>query len=246
MNTSNEEFQTPPWNDTLPTAASVGHPLEYLHRLIDDDTLDFICLQTNLFATQTNVAGNFSINKKELEQFIGICFHMSVIGIPGTRRYWSIRNGIPQVYEVMTVKRFDEIKRNLHFSDNSQRTLPTPDRIFKIRGLVDRVRENLKRNPLEQYLCVDEQVVPFKGKSILKQYNPQKPKKWGYKLFCLAGASGIVYDFEIYVGPETHPQHLPDIGKSSNVVLRLAELIPSNKGYQLCFDNWFCGVALKT
>lgn len=68
--------------------------------------------------------------------------------------------------------------------------------------------------------------MPFKGRSGLKQYNPKKPKKWGYKLFCLAGASGIIYDFEVYCGALKQPEDLPDIRTGSNVVLRLAKHIP--------------------
>ncbi len=93
---------------------------------------------------------------------------------------------------------------------------------------------------------MDEQVISFKGSSSLKQYNQQKPTKRGYKLFYLAEASGIVYDFEVYAALIEQPQHLPDIGQSGNVVLQLADLIPSNKGYRLCFYNWFCSVSLIT
>ena len=35
-------------------------------------------------------------------------------------------------------------------------------------------------------------MVPFKGKSYLKQYNPQKPKKWDYKIYVLSGIDGII------------------------------------------------------
>ena len=49
----------------------------------------------------------------------------------------------------------------------------------------------------ETHVAVDEQVVPFKGASSLKRYLPKKPKKWGYKLWALAGVSGYVFTFEV-------------------------------------------------
>ena len=49
----------------------------------------------------------------------------------------------------------------------------------------------------ETHVAVDEQVVPFKGASSLKRYLPKKPKKWGYKLWALAGVSRYVYTFEV-------------------------------------------------
>lgn len=107
----------------------------------------------------------------------------------------------------------------MHFLDNSKLPLLTFDRLLKIRDLVDRLRKNLNNHSLELYLCVDVQVIIlFKG-NVLKQYNFQKSKKWGYKLFCLAEASGIMYDFVVLAGPETYPQQLSDIGQRAMLSL---------------------------
>ncbi|KAJ8934492.1 hypothetical protein NQ318_012468 [Aromia moschata] len=99
--------------------------------------------------------------------------------------------------------------------------------------------------PIGQHLSVNEQIVPYKDRIGLKQYNSKKPTKWGYKLFCLAGASGIVYDFEVYCGSMEQPQNLSDISASGNVVIRLAERIPKNQNYLLSYDNWFCSPELQ-
>jgi hypothetical protein len=34
----------------------------------------------------------------------------------------------------------------------------------------------------------------------MKQYNPMKPHKWGFKIYVLAGTSGFLYNFEFYTG----------------------------------------------
>lgn len=44
---------------------------------------------------------------------------------------------------------------------------------------------------------VDEQIIPLKGRSYIKQYNKGKLHKWGFKVLTRAGASCIIYDFEI-------------------------------------------------
>ena len=59
------------------------------------------------------------------------------------------------------------------------------DRLFKIRPLLDHLLPIYQQLPQQQVLCIDEQMVPFKGRSVLKQYLPMKPHKWGYKLFVL-------------------------------------------------------------
>lgn len=44
----------------------------------------------------------------------------------------------------------------------------------------------------------------FKGSLNIKQYVRNKPKKkWGIKVYILAGANGIMYDFIVYQGSTT-------------------------------------------
>ena len=93
-------------------------------------------------------------------------------------------------------------------------------------------------------MCVDEQMVPFKGSSSLKQYVPSKPHKYGYKFFVLCDAKGIIYNFEIYSGKINPCENYPNLGASSNIVLKLCEVIPSNLNHLLYCDNWFTSYPL--
>ncbi|KAJ4445301.1 hypothetical protein ANN_07106 [Periplaneta americana] len=76
---------------------------------------------------------------------------------------------------------------------------PNYDKLFKVRPFIDSVKAETEP---EKYNSVDELIIPFKGRSSLKQYVKNKPHKWGIKVFAHAGTSGIVYDFEIYRGKE--------------------------------------------
>ena len=74
--------------------------------------------------------------------------------------------------------------------------------------------------------AIDEMMVPFKGKHGAKMYMPKKPCKWGYKLWCRAGISGYMYDFEVLGGSSTKspPEnlHVPyQLGESDYVIIRL-------------------------
>ena len=99
---------------------------------------------------------------------------------------------------------------------------------------------------MKEHLCVDEQMVPFKKTSWLKQFIPKKPHKWGYKFFLLCDSSGVVYDFIIYTGKidPVDKAGVPDLGTSSNSVLHLAQSIPHHQNHKLFFDNWFTSVPL--
>ena len=79
-------------------------------------------------------------------------------------------------------------------------TLPK-DKLYKLRPVVDSLNKSFwqSRNPRE-YLSIDESMIKFKGRSSMKQYNPMKPLKSGFKLWCMADDEGYIYKFEIYTG----------------------------------------------
>ena len=117
--------------------------------------------------------------------------------------YWSSETRIPAVADVMTLKQFEKNKIYLHFVDNNTelpKTNPNYDKLFEVRSLIDAVVENCRKIPQEEKHSIDEQILPTKGRSSLKQYLLNKPNKWGIKVWARCGVSGIVYNFEVYCG----------------------------------------------
>ena len=129
----------------------------------------------------------------------------------------------------------------MHFNDNSVQNVD--DKLHKLRPVIDSINERLRLVSTEECLAVDKQIIPFKGKRSLKQYNPKKPHKWGHKVFVLSGVSGFSYNFtgksENICAPDQ-----PDMGASSNVVVLLARIIPNFCNYKLYIDNWFNSIPL--
>lgn len=117
------------------------------------------------------------------------------------------------------------------------------DKLFKVRPLLDKLRENFSQIEPEEHNSVDEVMIPFKGHNTLKQYVRNKPHKWGIKMFARAGVSGIIYDFEIYVGKGTIKNNT-SLGISGDVVIRLVENLPKHKNFKIFIDNWFTSFAL--
>jgi len=86
-----------------------------------------------------------------------------------------------------------------------------------------------------------------------RQYMPQKPQKWGLKVWCLADASSkFVYNFEVYCGkdPILHEgAEVPRPGTcgaprlAHDVVLRLVAPI-EGKGHVITMDNFFSSILL--
>ena len=149
--------------------------------------------------------------------------------------YWSAEF---RVADAVPVNRFEEIKKFIHCADNAQFST---DKLKKIRPLLNFLRERFATIPLEENLSVDEQMIPFKGISSLKQYMAKKPHKWGYKMFVLSGVSGFAYNLELYAGKDDNVlmDGEVDCGAGSNVVIRLARTVPSDKNHKLYFDNYF-------
>ena len=65
---------------------------------------------------------------------------------------------------------------------NVQSSDPNYDKLYKVRPVVDSVLKKCRQIPPEEVHCIDEQIIPTKGRSNTKQYLPNKPNKWGIKV----------------------------------------------------------------
>lgn len=222
-------------------------PIWYFRQLLTSEILDEIVHQSNLYALQKDVNKPLSLTRNELEQWLGLVFHFTVIRTPRTRMHWSgnlFGKYRDMTASIMSRDRWEFIKSCLHLRDNNDPV--NNDKLFKVRPLVDYLRKKFQEIPKQQKLCVDEQMVPFKGVHSMKQYIPMKPKKWGFKFFVLADSGGIILDFIPYTGkiPPVSENDIPDLGPSSNIVLHFAKNIPHDQNHLLYFDNWFTSVPL--
>ncbi|CAH1991171.1 unnamed protein product [Acanthoscelides obtectus] len=232
-----------------PEVTDLETPLQFFKFFLTKEIISAITIESNLYCSQKRINRPLNLTDDELERFIGICLYMSIIQLPQARNYWSPHLGHHKVSAVMTCNRWEEIKRFIHFNNNDNfipRGTPGHDKLFKIRPFLDSLQERLNKIPVEENVAVDEQIIPTKARSTIKQYNPKKPHKWGYKVFVLSGISGFSYSFDIFAGSQSNvvPVDVPDLGTSSNVVLKLAQRVPKHMNHKIFFDNWFTSVPL--
>ena len=167
---------------------------------------------------------------------------MSVIDLPAYCMYWANETRYPPIADVMSVNRYKLLRENLHVSDNSKRDEPENkgNKLYKIQPVLDHVRQNCTSIEPEVEHSIDEQIIPAKTiYSGIRQYNPKKPVKWGFKNFVRSGSSGIMYDFFLYSGSVNNQKCT-----GSYVVLRLIETLPKNQHFNFFFDNWFSSIPL--
>ena len=166
---------------------------------------------------------------------------MSIILLPSSELYWTKDLRVDCVATVMSLKRYELIRRYLHASDNTEKK-DDSSRLFKIEFVFHALRTNCLSAEQEQYQSTDEQMVPAKTKrSGICQYLPRKIHRWGFKNFVRAGASEIIYDFFFYAGQKSAGREKCG---AFEVVLRSVEELPKNQNFQLFMDNWFSTLSL--
>lgn len=133
-----------------------------------------------------------------------------------------------KMFDAIPLYRFYLLRTNLHLIDVEKIPEDCTDKLVRVRPLMDSVRKRCLELPVEEYLAIDEQMIPIRGRITkgVKQYVRNKPRiKWGAKNLVLCGKSGQAYDFVCYQG-------------SSTMVLHLSNRI-NRPGHKLFFDNYF-------
>ncbi|KAK3697378.1 hypothetical protein RRG08_005769 [Elysia crispata] len=118
------------------------------------------------------------------------------------------------------------------------------DKLFKLRPWLKSLSSSLIKLSHEEYSAVDEIMIPFKGRSGIKQYMRNKPHKWGFKLWGRAGASGTLLEFEVYQGAGNQQSDGSQLSKTTETVLRMTANVPDGKNYKVFADNLFTSLPL--
>jgi hypothetical protein len=103
-------------------------------------------------------------------------------------------------WRVMSRDRFELLLKVWHFSDNEK--CPPGDPGYKLECLIQLLVKKFQEvyNPGHVF-CVDETIVPFRGRFIMKQYMPQKTHKYEIKLL-LCADNGYTWNIKLYCGKE--------------------------------------------
>jgi hypothetical protein len=131
---------------------------------------------------------------------------MGIVWMPDYRDYWSSGTPYEPIRQVIPRNRFDQIKSNFHIANNNDlpRNRMSTDKLFKFKSLNQHVLNNCRGIEPEEKNIIDKQIVSYKGKgSSMRQYNPKKPTKWGFKFITRCSSDAIIYDFFLYIGADT-------------------------------------------
>ncbi|KAE8278148.1 hypothetical protein D5F01_LYC23788 [Larimichthys crocea] len=95
-------------------------------------------------------------------------------------------------------------------------------------------------NP-DRDICVDEQLVPFKGRCRFRQYMPKKPAKYGLKISATCDVKiSYAWRLQVYTGKETGRP--AETNQGMRVVLEMTEGLQGNT---VTCDNFFTSFGLS-
>lgn len=224
--------------------SEVKSPYAYFTFMFTDKLVDLITFQTNLYSTQQQ-GKSIATNAEEIRRFLGILVLMGVYKFPSLEDYWSLDGRFPPVADVMPLKRFQALRRYVHFANNLDQG-SNSDRFSKVRPLFQNLREQFLKIPAERKQSIDEVMVAYKGTRAgnLRQYVSNKPDKWGFKIFCRSSSTGFIHDMLLYQGSSTFfnvslSSKEQSLLLGAKVVLTLSRTIDEPQHSVLFFDNFF-------
>jgi hypothetical protein len=170
-------------DETLPNEIHILEtPLQFFKYLFDENIVNMIVEETNIFSRQKDVERGKMVNSTQILDYLGICIMSSVHRVNNCRNYWNDIVGNKTIQQCMARNVFQQISYIIHFNNNQkmpEKNDPQYDKLFKIRPLMKAILSNFKKVPFQRYISIDEQVCSTKAKNSLRQYNPAKPDKWG-------------------------------------------------------------------
>ena len=261
-------IQSPPtsevWSDKLtpvdispfvhpvgPTFDVEGSPKKVFQHFFTGSLTSHIVTQTNIYASQVMGEERYikwdKVTENKLMAYLGFAILMGIVQMPAINDYWR-RDPFfhyAPIADRISRDRFRDIHRFLHFANNNDlppRGQPGHDRLGKVRPVLTTLLNQFvsSYNPhCEQ--AIDEAMIPFQGRSTLKQYMPAKPIKRGIKAWCRADSrNGYMCEFQIYMGAQSSGEGM-SLGE--RVVLDLSQRL-QGLHYHLYFDNFFTSTSL--
>lgn len=226
----------------------VKSPVDFFNLFFNNDVVNLIVTETNRYAQQKISAGIQQksrlqrwkdTNEDEIRIFFSLCLWMGLARFPKIVDYWRKSNLYSNEFsKKMPRNRFELLLRVLHFSNNEDAI--AGDRLAKLGPLLKLLTDKFKEVYIpEREVCIDETLVPFRGRLVFKQYIKNKRFKFGIKLYKICCKGGYTYDLRVYCGKDKDP----NVSASTKIVLQLMEPL-LDQGRILYTDNFYTSVTL--
>ncbi len=184
------------------------------------------------------------LSEQELRAYLGLVILAGLFKSQheSVRSLWDKVTGRPIFAATMSEKRFLHINLALWFDDRLSRPdCHRRDKLAPIRDLWDRWSCRLPKmfNPGRD-ICIDEQLVPFRGRCSFRQYMPSKPGKYGLKIWALCDVqTSYAWRLQVYLGRSASAPI--ERNQGMHIVLELTDEL---QGHTVTTDNFFTSFPL--
>uniref|UniRef100_A0A669C9C5 PiggyBac transposable element-derived protein domain-containing protein n=1 Tax=Oreochromis niloticus TaxID=8128 RepID=A0A669C9C5_ORENI len=175
----------------------------------------------------------------DLQAYFGVLILAGVFRSKGesTESLWDAETGRELFRASMSLENFHKISRIIRFDNQDDRPARQQrDKLAAIRTVWDKWvhRLPLFYNPGPN-VTIDEQLMPFRGRCLFRQYIPSKPAKYGIKIWAACDAtSSYAWNLQVYTGKPDGGA--PEKNQGTRVVLDLTQ---GFSGHNITCDNFF-------
>ncbi|KAL4152780.1 hypothetical protein QTP88_000613 [Uroleucon formosanum] len=184
----------------------------------------------------------------EMKALFGVLYIIGALknGHRSTKDMWSSDGcNIDILKCAMSEKRFLFLLRCIRFDDiRGREERKKLDKMTHIRKVFDDFTINCKKSySLSEYVTLDEKLQSFRGRCSFRQYMPNKPAKYGIKIFALCDSVNYyTSNLEVYVGIQPAGPYTID-NSAASITKRMVNIV-YNSGRNVTMDNWFTSIPL--
>jgi Transposase IS4 len=149
------------------------------------------------------------VNSTDIWRYLGCLIYMGGTTESKHEKYWS---SVHRLGEFLGLKRFEQIHRYFTLQkDFSSTTQATKSFTYNLEPIASLVRQKCRQKwSPSSYLCIDEAMVPYRGRTSHKTKMKNKPVAEGYKIWVLAD-NGYVSDW-LWHSQRDGPEGIPKKG----------------------------------
>lgn len=181
-----EEFKS---TANLNVALNINSHMEFVNHFITNEILEFI-YKMSIKSLKRHYPKKYhsrTFGLNDLMAFIVCIQYCGIVRIPNIKLIWDKKAKFfynSEIAEIISYKTFTNINSCLSCiskRDYSGKKISNTPKIINLFNALMKKTYSPGEN-----LCIDEGIIPFKGRSSFKVFNPAKPTKWGLKIYMLA------------------------------------------------------------